>query len=175
MLLVCGGAASGKSAYAESMLCRLSGSAPRIYLATMMPFGDEAAARIVRHRAQRAGAGFETCECWSDLQDAPIPPDSAVLLEDIGNLCANELFGPAGSGDGAAEKIVRGAAALRKKSRCLVVVTNELCSGGTDYAGDTLRYLRVLGEVNRRLAAMADAVCEVACGLAEYYKGEEPA
>ena len=93
MLLVCGGAASGKSAYAESMLCRLSGDAPRIYLATMMPFGDEAASRIARHRAQRAGAGFETRECPCGLPDVSVPPDSAVLLEDIGNLCANELFG----------------------------------------------------------------------------------
>ena len=175
MLLVCGGAASGKSAYAERMLCRLSGDAPRIYLATMMPFGDEAAARIARHRAQRAGAGFETRECLHDLSEVSVPPDSAVLLEDIGNLCANELFDPAGCGDGAANQILRGAAALRKNCRCLVIVTNELGSGGTDYAGDTLRYLHVLAEVNRRLAAMADAVCEVACGLADYYKGEEPA
>ena len=94
MLLVCGGAASGKSAYAESMLCRLSGDAPRIYLATMMPFGDGAASRIARHRAQRAGAGFETRECPCGLPDVSVPPDSAVLLEDIGNLCANELFDP---------------------------------------------------------------------------------
>ena len=96
MLLVCGGAASGKSAYAESMLCRLSRDAPRIYLATMMPFGDGAASRIARHRAQRAGAGFETRECPCGLPDVSVPPDSAVLLEDIGNLCANELFDPAG-------------------------------------------------------------------------------
>ena len=81
MLLVCGGAASGKSAYAESMLCRLSGSAPRIYLATMMPYGDEAASRIARHRAQRAGAGFETRECPCGLSEVSVPPDSAVLLE----------------------------------------------------------------------------------------------
>ena len=80
MLLVCGGAASGKSAYAESMLCRLSGDAPRIYLATMMPFGDEAASRIARHREQRAGAGFETRECPCGLPDVSVPPDSAVLL-----------------------------------------------------------------------------------------------
>ena len=174
MLLVCGGAASGKSAYAESMLCRLSGDAPRIYLATMMPFGDEAASRIARHRAQRAGAGFETRECPCGLPDVSVPPDSAVLLEDIGNLCANELFDPAGIGDGAAEAIVRGAEALARRCRCLVIVTNEVCSGGTDYAGDTLRYMNVLAETNRHLAALADGVCEVVCGLAEYYKGEEP-
>ena len=174
MLLVCGGAASGKSAYAEEMLCRLSGDAPRVYLATMQPEGEEAAARIEKHRAQRAGRGFATLECYTNLPDAAVPADSAVLLEDIGNLCANELFDPAGSGAGAAEAIVRGAEALKPRCRCLVIVTNEVCSGGADYADGTQNYLRVLAGVNRRLAALADGVCEVVCGLAEYYKGEEP-
>lgn len=173
-VLVCGGAASGKSAYAEKLLCKLSGDAPRVYLATMRPFGAEAAARIEKHRGQRAELGFETVECYVNLESAPVPQDCAVLLEDVGNLCANELFDPEGSGDGAADAIVRGAEALRARCRTLVIVTNEVASGGADYADGTLRYMRALGEVNRRLGAMSDAVCEVVCGLADYYKGEEP-
>ena len=173
-ILVCGGAASGKSAYAEQLLCKLSGDAPRVYLATMRPFGPEAAARIEKHRAQRAGRGFETVECYVNLSSAPVPPDSAVLLEDVGNLCANELFDAEGSGDGAADAVVRGVEALRRRCRVLVIVSNEVASGGADYAGDTLHYLRVLGELNRRLAALSDAVCEVVCGIPDYYKGEEP-
>ena len=55
-----------------------------------------------------------------------------------------------------------------------MIVTNEVCSGGADYTDGTQNYLRVLAGVNRRLAALADGVCEVVCGLAEYYKGEEP-
>ena len=79
-VLVCGGAASGKSACAEELLCKLSGDAPRVYLATMRSFGAEAAARIEKHRAQRSGRGFETVECYVNLSSAPIPPDAAVLL-----------------------------------------------------------------------------------------------
>lgn len=173
-VLVAGGAASGKSAYAEGLLCKLSKGAPRVYLATMKPFGKEAAARIEKHRAQRAGRGFDTVECYVNLREANIPPDSTVLLEDVGNLCANELFDPDGAGGGAADAVVRGVEALQKRCAALVIVSNEVLSGGTDYAGDTLRYLRVLGEVNRRLAALADNVCEVVCGIAEYYKGKEP-
>ena len=45
-------------------------------------------------------------------------------------------------------------------------------SGGSAYAGDTGTYLRVLAAANRALAERADAVCEVACGLPRYYKGE---
>ena len=51
-------------------------------------------------------------------------------------------------------------------------VTGEVFSGGSAYAGDTGTYLRVLAAANRALAARADAVCEVACGLPRYYKGE---
>ena len=173
-VLVCGGAASGKSACAEELLCKLSGDAPRVYLATMRPFDTEAAARIEKHRAQRAGRDFDTVECYVNLSSAPVPPEAAVLLEDIGNLCANELFDPEGSGDGAADAVVRGVEALRRRCRVLVIVSNEAASGGADYLGDTLKYLRVLGEVNRRIAALSDAVCEVVCGIADYYKGEGP-
>ena len=56
--LVIGAAASGKSAYAES-LC-LGHDGPRVYLATMEPFGEEGARRIARHRALREGKGFST-------------------------------------------------------------------------------------------------------------------
>ena len=41
LTLVVGGAASGKSAYAETMLLR-SAAARRVYLAAMEPFGPEA-------------------------------------------------------------------------------------------------------------------------------------
>ena len=173
-VLVAGGAASGKSAYAEQLLCKLSGAAPRVYLATMQPRGEEAAARIEKHRSLRAGRGFQTVERCVDLRAAEIPTGSAVLLEDIGNLCANELFDPAGGGADAAEAVLRGVEALRGRCRALVIVTNEVCSGGANYAGDTLRYLSVLSYVNRKLAAGADAVCEVVCGIPAYCKGEEP-
>ena len=172
--LILGVPSTGKSRRAEDLTLELAGGGRRVYLATMRPFGAEAAARIEKHRAQRAGRDFDTVECYVNLSSAPVPPDAAVLLEDIGNLCANELFDPEGSGDGAADAVVRGVEALRRRCRVLVIVSNEAASGGADYLGDTLKYLRVLGEVNRRIAALSDAVCEVVCGIADYYKGEEP-
>ena len=171
LTLVVGGALSGKSACAERLIER-SDAAKRVYLATMEPFGGEAAARIEKHRAMRANKGFITLERSTDLAGVTVPPDSAVLLEDLGNLCANELFSPRGAGDGAADAILRGVARLR--CRNLVIVSNEVFTGGAAYAGDTVRYLSVLSYVNRELAAMADAVCEVCAGIATYYKGREP-
>ena len=54
--LLIGGAASGKSGYAEALLLR-GPARPLVYIAAMEPFGPEAEARIARHRALRAGKG----------------------------------------------------------------------------------------------------------------------
>ncbi len=53
--LVIGAAASGKSAYAES-LC-LGQDGPRVYLATMEPFGEEGARRIPGNDGALRGRG----------------------------------------------------------------------------------------------------------------------
>ena len=59
--VVTGGAASGKSAFAESLALSLPG--PHAYVATMRNSHDEETeARIARHRSMRAGKGFVTVE-----------------------------------------------------------------------------------------------------------------
>ena len=172
LTLVVGGAGSGKSAYAETLILRCAAQ-KRIYLATMEPYGDEARRRIEKHRAMRADKGFVTVEHFTDLASVMLPPDSAVLLEDLGNLCANELFSPRGAGEDAAEEILRGVEQLRAQCRDLVIVSNEVFTGGADYLGESEKYLSLLAYVNRRIAKQANCVCEVAGGLATYYKGAE--
>lgn len=172
LTLVVGGAASGKSAYAEGLV--LASPYPRrIYIATMEPMDAECLRRIEKHRCMRAEKRFETMECYTDLASVTVPPDSAVLLECVGNLCANELYTPRGSGDQAAEEILRGVERLKGQCGDLVVVSNEVFTGGSPEG--TKGYLRQLARVNRALAALADNVCEVACGIPVYYKGREPA
>lgn len=63
---------------------------------------------------------------------------------------------------------------LRGQTAHLIVVTNELFSDGGDYDRDTLRYLEVLAGLNRTLAARADRVVEVVCGIPVVWKGEAP-
>lgn len=164
--LVIGGAASGKSEYAESLVLRLPGR--RIYLATMQPFDRECLERIARHRLLRREKGFETVERYTDLAGAEVPMGANVLLECMGNLAANELCGPRGGGTGA---ILRGIDSLLSRCAHLTVVTNEVFSGGTAYGEDTLLYLRELARINRALAARADLAAEVVCGLPNVLKG----
>ena len=62
MILITGGSASGKSSYAEKEAVRLSEGGPLYYVAAMKPYGPKAQARISRHRRQRDGRGFISCE-----------------------------------------------------------------------------------------------------------------
>ena len=71
MVLVTGGASSGKSAFAEDLALRLPG--PHYYFAAMKPYGEEAERRIARHRDLRAGKGFTTVECHGGLKAACEP------------------------------------------------------------------------------------------------------
>ncbi len=164
--LVIGGAASGKSEYAESRVVRLPER--RIYLATMRPWDQECRARIARHRRLRQDKGFETLERYTDLAGAEVPAGANVLLECMSNLTANELYDPEGGGQ---EAVLRGVDALLARCGHLTVVTNEVFSGGAACEEDTLRYLRTLARINRLLAARADTVAEVICGLPNYLKG----
>lgn len=221
--LVIGGSASGKSDYAERHVLSLKGDGPRIYMATMEPFGAEAQARIARHHAMRRDRGFETIECYRNAGAVRLPENSNVLLEDLGNLAANELFGsePPQADDGTilhidracesfvaelsqkqdraellqnqeraeltqaddcaelhtdelsavlSERIAADIDSLRAQCSHLTIVTNEVFSAGKEYEGETLTYLRVLAALNRKLAARADLVVEVVCGLPDVLK-----
>lgn len=171
LILVTGGSGSGKSAWAErTLLSRAAGRA--VYLATMENTGAEAAARVERHRAMRArhgqeaGRTFVTLERPVDIGGAAVEPGDAVLLEDLGNLLANEIWSPAGVGpDRAVERIFSGLCTLRERAELLVVVSNEVFSDGTAYDPETMAYIRSLGSLHRRLAAIACRTVEVVCGI----------
>ena len=169
LTLIIGAAASGKSALAERLAQTLPGN--KIYLATMDARDPESLKRIERHRQLRAGKGFQTVEQPRALERVTLPEDANVLLEDLSNLLANEMFSPSGGGAAAA---LSGIEALRRQCRHLTVVTNEIFSGGSDYAGDTLHYLAELAWLNRTIASYADTVAEVVCGLPNVLKGALP-
>jgi adenosylcobinamide kinase/adenosylcobinamide-phosphate guanylyltransferase len=167
--LVIGGAACGKSEYAEALAVRLP--VPRFYVATMMPFGPEELQRIEKHRAQRAEKGFYTMERYTDLAGITLPERGTVLLECLGNLIANELFSDSGAREDTYGAVLRGIEALEAQCADLVVVTNDVHSDGCSYDAETLNYIETLGAVNKALAARFECVTELVCGIPLLLKG----
>lgn len=179
--LITGGSASGKSAYGEQMAVEAKGRL-RYYLATMRPWGEEGRARVARHRQQRMGKGFFTMEVYRNLENVMLPgraletepgvsgaelwENTVVLLECMSNLVANELFEAGGTDEEIAGRIQRGVRHLQDCAGTVIVVTNEVFSDGCFYEAETMRYIRLLGRMNRELAAMADRVTEVVYGIA---------
>lgn len=162
--LVTGASGSGKSEYAERIITE-GGSQSRIYVATMMVWDEEGRKRVRRHREMRAGKGFTTVEQYTEISRLEIPgckEDTSLLLECMSNLAANEFYADESN---ALKNIMDGIGHLRRQCRELMIVTNEVFSDGTEYAEETMRYLALLGEVNRRLGREADTVTEVVYGI----------
>lgn len=171
MILVTGGSGSGKSAFAEDCVLAL-GEKKRIYIATMYPFDEESKKRVVRHRNMRKGKGFETIECYTGLKNVQVDVDSTVLLECMSNLVANEMFQEDGAGEKTVDEVMQGIQNLAEQAGDLVVVTNEIFSEGTRYEGEMETYQKYLGEINRRMAALASHVVEVVYGIPVFHRSE---
>ena len=168
--LITGGSKCGKSHYAEALLDGFCGR--KIYIATMRPYGEEALAAIARHRSIRSEKGFETMEIYTDAGNAEIPENSAVLLECMGNLLANEMFSENGFSD-PTEKIINDIERLAKKAEQLVVVTNQVGNDGISYDEGTSAYIAALGMINSRLSERFDNVYECVFGIPVRLKGAE--
>ncbi|HIR27821.1 MAG TPA: bifunctional adenosylcobinamide kinase/adenosylcobinamide-phosphate guanylyltransferase [Candidatus Choladousia intestinigallinarum] len=164
MHLVTGGSGSGKSAYAEEQILK-SPEKKRIYIATMLPFGEEGRQRVERHRRMRKDKGFETVECYTGLSDLRLQEDCAVLLECVSNLTANEMYQEEGAGEDTFQAVTQGIRSLNRQAGTLVVVTNEVFSDGICYDHSTMKYMETLGKINQYLAGEADQVTEVVYGI----------
>ncbi len=164
LYLITGGSGSGKSAYAENLIGE-AGEGERIYIATMIPSGETARQRILRHQKLREGRGFRTLECWTNLSSVEVPQGAVVLLEDLANLVANELFEPQGAHEEAKEAVLGGIASLNRQAGELYVVTDEVFSDGRDYDEKTREYRKILGEVNQAVASEADKIAEIVYGI----------
>ena len=107
-----------------------------------------------------------------DLGGAAVLPGDFVLVEDLGNLLANELWSPAGAGRvGAEARILSGVRALMERAALLAVVSVDIFAGGDGYDPETLDYIRTLGRLHRALAALAEETAEVVCGIPLAGKG----
>lgn len=177
--VITGGSGSGKSAFAEDYLLRIGELCQKYYIATMQIYDEEGQKKVERHRTMRAGKGFCTIEqpvqieCAAEKLQKP-SGSNVALLECMSNLTANEMFTPEGILQEAAvtEKIIAGVAQLNAKLTHLVIVTNNVFEDGITYDDTTMEYIRAMGTINAKLAAMADEVIEVVVGISIEIKGK---
>ncbi|MCM2563515.1 bifunctional adenosylcobinamide kinase/adenosylcobinamide-phosphate guanylyltransferase [Lutimaribacter sp. EGI FJ00015] len=167
LTLVLGGAASGKSAYAEKLAEQ---TAPhRTYLATARPGDDEMAHRIAAHRARR-GAGWHTVEAPLDPTDALQAADGVVLFDCATMWLSNHLLADHDVGM-ATNRLISAVLACPAPA---IVVSNELGLSIVPENALARRFRQAQGELNQRLAAEAGLVVFVAAGLPMALKGTLP-
>ncbi len=147
--LVIGGSGSGKSDFAEELL---KDSDNKIYLATM-PHSPSNEERIKRHIRRRADKGFYTIEQTKSFSELELPESADILLEDLPNLLANEMFSSDGTVcEDAYERVLNDIEFLIRHSRRLVIVSDDIFESGLDYDSLTEKYMQILGRLHAFLA-----------------------
>lgn len=158
--LVLGGARSGKSRYAESLIT--AAPPPWIYVATAHPGDAEMAERIARHQARRA-RGWQTHEAPHDLAAAiSAPPEDAPLLIDCLTLWLSNRMLTDADIERETDAL---AAALALRAGRIVLVSNEVGAGIVPENALARRFRDAQGRLNQRFAARADTVVLMVAGL----------
>ncbi|MCI8341711.1 MAG: bifunctional adenosylcobinamide kinase/adenosylcobinamide-phosphate guanylyltransferase [Firmicutes bacterium] len=163
--LVIGGSGSGKSEFAESLLHEFFGK--KYYIATMEVFDNETMKKAEAHRERRKNSGFETLECPVGLECAEIENGSAVIVECLTNLVANETHL---NGETAFENIKTGIEKVFLAADTVVFVSGNVFDDNMDYSVETLEYMKVLAKVNSFAASVSQNVVEVVYSLPVYHK-----
>nr|WP_122013465.1 bifunctional adenosylcobinamide kinase/adenosylcobinamide-phosphate guanylyltransferase [Maliibacterium massiliense] len=187
LLLITGGARSGKSMYAQVMAGRAGARVG--YIATARVLDGEMRARVARHQQQRPGT-------WRTFE-APLYPQEVLragcdvdvyLLDCLTMLVSNLLLG-AGvdwEGDVTPEQMGRAEACVQEGigallaavaacERDVIVVTNEVGDSIVPMGALARQFRDCVGLANQRMARQAACVCLMACGLPLWLKGSEEA
>lgn len=164
--LVTGGAKSGKSRYAETLVKALDG--PSIYIATGQDLDTEMSDRIAAHKQQR-GPGWQTIEEPFDLPGVLHASDgTGARLVDCLTLWLSNVYLDGRDWQAALEDVV---IALCAQKSPVVLVTNEVGWGIVPMSEVGRRYRDASGVMNQRIAAVADRVVLVSCGIPLALKG----
>ena len=171
VILVTGGARSGKSRFAERLA---EGFDPlRGYLATGQPADAEMAERIARHRGRR-GADWQTVEEPLEVTETLFANDGrfgVLLLDCITLWLSNLLFHCPGGAAEALSRVVRLAESFHSLKTPLILVTNEVGMGIVPEHPLARSFRDLAGEANEMIAAGADEVYVTISGLPLKLKG----
>jgi adenosylcobinamide kinase/adenosylcobinamide-phosphate guanylyltransferase len=168
IILVTGGARSGKSRHAQQLGDSLAGH--KLLVATCPVTDEEMRMRIDRHRRERQGAGWRTVEETVDLARVLAANGAAeVVLIDCLTLWINNLLFTDGGNlldeEAVAGKARRLAAACAARSGVVIMVTNEVGLGIVPDNALARRYRDLVGRCNQEIAGAAEQVIMTICGI----------
>ena len=164
--LVLGGARSGKSTFAERLVCD-SGRA-RVYVATGEAGDAEMRERIAHHR-ERRGGDWQTIEeplALAETLAREARADRAILVDCLTLWLSNLMH----AGRDIEAESGRLSAALRSASGVLVLVSNEVGLGLVPETPLGRVFRDAQGRLNQAVAGVADNVVFIAAGLPLWLK-----
>ena len=169
MILITGGARSGKSAYALDVAEDISNK--RLFIATCPCLDSEMSERVRRHTEERRGRGWETIE--EEIELVHLFPnrvqDMDVVLIDCMTLWVNNLLYRLGEENVDDFTIKKQCSLLidniSKYPGVVICVTNEVGMGIVPENKLARKYRDLVGTCNQVLGKFADEVILVSCGI----------
>jgi len=186
MILITGGASSGKSQFAERLVMELieENLGQVLYIATSQAFDTEMATKIEKHKQSRPDY-WHTNETYHNMGQLIAQKGhdyNVILLECITTMLSNLLFDEVG--DLPVEQIdfteleallnqqIERLITACQQSQCeIVIVTNELGLGVVPENRLARHFRDIAGNINQRLAQAADEVHFVVSGINMKIKG----
>ncbi len=161
IILITGGARSGKSTYAEQLALALS-PCP-VYMATAHIWDEDFRERVRRHQARR---GPE----WTNIEEEKYLSrhnlaDRVVLVDCVTLWCTNFFFDLDSDIDRALEAAKQEFDAFTRQEATFIFVTNEIGLGGTSDNELQRKFTDLLGWMNQYIAACADEVVLMVSGI----------
>jgi adenosylcobinamide kinase/adenosylcobinamide-phosphate guanylyltransferase len=156
--LILGGARSGKSAYAETLIRAMP--SPWLYCATAQALDDEMRDRIAHHRARR-GDGWITLETPLDLAETLAAATHPVLVDCLTLWLTNVML----AGRDVLAESAKLLAAAEVSNAPIVFVSNEVGLGIVPNNPLAREFRDHAGRLNQEVAKIANRVVFMAAGL----------
>lgn len=161
IILITGGARSGKSSYAEQLALSLSPNP--VYLATSRIWDEEFRQRVLRHQANR-GPEWTNLEEEKELSRHRVE-GRVVLIDCVTLWCTNYFFDLDADIDKALIAAKQEFDRFTAQDATFIFVTNEIGMGGTSESSIQRKFTDMQGWMNQYIAAQADKVVMTVSGI----------